>query len=217
MGNFLQLIVGSVTFLKQNWPQIVAAYVALVAAATMFIKAAQAFADLFPNHQAADTIFGAILRFLLNLSHTRALNALALSPRPAHAFMIGKVSTKATAMKAATGFVRLATLLFLTIAIAACAAFQGLVQQTISCDSQNVVAAIPTVLSLVIDIIQGGDDWNSKLTTLGEQQGVELVACALQKAIGLLGSNSAIIATQAKVPNSVAIARATAWITTHTK
>src|ERR1700759_2990828 len=212
-------MVGSATFIANNWAQIVAAFFAVVAAATILVKTLQAFCDLFPQHQAADTVFGAILRVLLNVSHSRALNTVALSPRPAHAFMIGKTTTKATGMAQhlSAGFARLATLLFLTIAIAACAAFQGLVQQTVSCDSQNVVAAIPTVLSLVIDIIQGGGDWNPKLTALAEQQGVELVACALQKAIGLLGSNSSLVATDAKVPNSVAIARATAWITTHTK
>lgn len=213
---FLQLMLGTATFLKDNWPQIIAGFFAIVSAATILIKALQAFVDLFPQHQAADTAFGAILRVLLNVSHSRALNAVAMSPRPAHAFMIGKVATKIPGSKPA-GFARVAVMLLLTGVIAACAAFQGLVQRTVSCDSQNVVAAIPAILSLVIDILQGGDDWNSRLTTLGEQQGIELVACALQKAIALIGSNSSLIATEAKVPNSVAIARATAWLATHTK
>jgi hypothetical protein len=101
--------------------------------------------------------------------------------------------------------------------VPSCAAFQGLVQKTISCDSESVAAAIPAILPDVINAIQGGDAWNSQLAALAETQGIELVACALEQAITMLSANSSVSKTPAKVPGSVAIARATAWIATHTK
>lgn len=218
---FLKLVANTLTFFEQNGPQILAAVFAVVAAATILIKALQSFIDFFPDHQVADTAFGAILRFLADVSHSKLLNNVAMTPSAPHSFMVGKRMLKIR--KAAGGtraFARLGmllTIMALGVATAACAAFNGLVQQTVNCDVPNVTGAVPTALPLVIDALQGGNDWNSKLTTIAENQGVELVACAIQAAIAILGSNSSMVATAATVPNSVAIARGTAWIAAHTK
>lgn len=219
----LKLITTTVSFVQTNGPQLLAAYLAVTAAATVLIKAIQKFVDFFPNHQSSDTVFGAILRFLADVSHSTFLNTIALTPTAPHSFMVGKRMSMVSKNSGGTrppGFVRLWTLfalLIVTTVVSACAAFNGLVQQTVSCDAANVTSAIPTVIGTVIDAIQGGDDWNVKLTALAETQGVELVACALQKAIALLGSNSSMVSTAATVPNSVAIARATSWLAVHTK
>jgi hypothetical protein len=220
--DFLKLVANSVSFIQQNGAQIVAGFFAVVAAATLLIKALQSFVDLFPKHQTADTAFGAILRVLADISHSKFLNSIAFTPSAPHSFMVGKRMSAVSKNfgGAAQGFARLGTLLVLlvvTTVLSACAAFNGLVQQTVSCDAQNVVSAIPGVIGSVIDAIQGGDDWNAKLTAIATTQGVELVACALQKAIAMLGSNSSMVSTAASVPNSVAISRATAWVAAHTK
>jgi hypothetical protein len=110
--------------------------------------------------------------------------------------------------------------------LTSCAAFEAVVQKTVACDAPSVESGIVPILGDVVSALLSGGA-NSALDAVAAEQGVDLVACAVEAAISQIENGSATQlastrfrpATWSASPdaNTIAISSGLAWLAVHTR
>jgi hypothetical protein len=198
MMTFLSEIGVAATWCWDNREQIIAAFAAIIAGASVFVKSLQTFVDFLAHHfpalGRADNAFASVLRFLAWLSHIRFFNTIALNAKPSHAIQLGNSlpDTRLPMPNPVTAAVLpLALAFFLIPILPACAHMPPLVTTLVDCEEQGIQQQIPAVASQVASVLTGSSpNWQDALDALELSQG-DAVGCAVSAFVNGLEHSAA--------------------------